>query len=127
MMRLRLVIPREVMIDWPHWARAAVVILIVCIITFALLLFLPDAAGEAKKDAAHPQPACFTAEERSRVLALAYKAYDDALENHLEHLFAVFLQDPAGEPVRAQRGTQNGIAAWVQARKLTAKWSPPPC
>jgi hypothetical protein len=117
------------MMDWPHWARAAVVILIAFILAFALLLFLPDATGETKKKdgATHPRPACLTTEERDTVLAIAYRAYDDALENHLEHLFAVFLQDPAGEPVRAQKGTQNGIAAWVQARKLTAKWSPPLC
>jgi hypothetical protein len=110
-----------------EWAWAFVALALAVVL--ALTLNIIAAHGEAKKknDAGHPRPACFTAEERDAVLAIAYRAYDDALENHLEHLFAVFLQDPAGEPARAQRGTQNGIAAWVQARKLSAKWSPPIC
>jgi hypothetical protein len=31
------------LIDWPHWARAVVIIIIVVLVTIGLLLFLSDA------------------------------------------------------------------------------------
>jgi hypothetical protein len=108
------------------WARAVITILIAIIIAFGLLLFLPDAANEPKQST-HPQLPCVTQETKDHIMTIVIQAFDDALETHMEHLFAVFLQDASPEPSRAQRGTQNGINAWVRARNLAYKWNPVIC
>jgi hypothetical protein len=105
----------------------ALVTLIVAITLAYVLLTLTKDAPSQTQQAQHVMPPCLSKEDQDRVRGIVLKALDDALETHAEHLFAVFLQDPAGGHARASRGMQNGIAAWLKSRQLVLVWSPLEC
>ena len=73
------------------------------------------------------QVQCVDAETQEKIIALTLQAYYQALFNHTMHLFDVWMKEPGSQPTLAQVGTQNGISAYVRARKMAEVWSPPVC
>jgi hypothetical protein len=111
------------LIDWPHWARAALVIIIAVIIAIALLLFLPDASGQTAKS-----PYCAADEAiRERVRGIMLDALDLALQDQFQHLYLTWLKDSRSQPERARAGVQLAITAHKEARTLASEWLPPLC
>jgi hypothetical protein len=74
-----------------------------------------------------PLPACVDPDTRKRILELTLAGYDQALVQHTAHLFDIWVKDQDPQPKRAQVGTQNGISAYIRARKLAQQWNPPAC
>ena len=50
-----------------------------------------------------------------RLKEILHKALDDALHEHIAHLFAVWMKDDSGQPERAATGARRAIVAWRQA------------
>jgi hypothetical protein len=106
--------------DWPHWARVALAILIAVIVAIGLLLFLPDATPSAPAQ-------CVDDRTREEIRTLTLEAIDIGLKEHVSHLFEVWVRDPAEQPKRAMVGMQNGISAYLRARQNALAWNPPIC
>ena len=97
-----------------------VVGLITAVVTLVLLaLFDRDLGAEPVK--------CVDHETRERVRQLSLECYDQALRDHTARLFDIWIKDQDPEPKRASVGTQNGISAYVRARKLALDWNPQTC
>jgi len=94
------------MSNFPPWARSAIIILITVIITILVLLFLPDASGEATKD---EPPSKYEA----HFLEIEKQAIDEALRNQIAHLYLTWLKDDAGQPQRAIVGARKARKAYV--------------
>jgi hypothetical protein len=70
---------------------------------------------------------CVDAATREKVRAIALDALDDALKEHIRHMFEVWMKDDRGQPERARNGVNNGITAYAKASKSAAEWMPPMC
>jgi len=70
---------------------------------------------------------CMDEQTREQIRAVMLEALDNSLKSHIEHVFEVWLRDDRGQPGRARTGVQQGIAAYLLARKGTMDWAPPPC
>jgi len=55
------------------------------------------------------------------------EALDEALKQHIVHMFEVWMKDDRGQPDRARNGTVNGINAYIKASNGVAAWAPPDC
>jgi hypothetical protein len=78
--------------------------------------------------ASEPAPlACMSSEDKERVRAIAFVAFDEALKMHLEHLFDNWMRDQDPYPTRAQVGLRAGISAYLRARASASSWNPPLC
>jgi hypothetical protein len=72
-------------------------------------------------------PLCMDAQTREEIRTVMLAALDTALSNHFERLFEVWLRDERGQPGRARTGVEQGIKAYLGARKNTIDWNPPVC
>jgi hypothetical protein len=70
---------------------------------------------------------CMDEASRDKVRGIALEAVDAALQAHIAHMFEVWMRDTSRQPERARAGVQRGIAAYLQARSATLRWSPPSC
>lgn len=70
---------------------------------------------------------CADEQTRERVRDIMSNALDRALENHIVHMFEVWMRDGRDQPARARTGVTNGVIAYIQARKGVAAWSPIAC
>jgi hypothetical protein len=70
---------------------------------------------------------CTDPTTREKVRAIMADALDDALKNHIVHMFEVWMRDERGQPERARTGVTNGISAYLRASRSVATWSPPDC
>lgn len=83
---------------------------------------------------AHAQPPQFDClqmddESREKIRVIVLDALDQALKDHIAHLFQVWMRDE-GNPAqrRASHGTRLGVGAYIRARDrvLKMEWSCPP-
>src|SRR5262245_52181155 len=72
-------------------------------------------------------PICMDEETRERLKSVMMEALDSSLKSHIEHVFEVWLRDSRAQPDRARTGVQQGIKAYLQARRGVEHWAPPPC
>jgi len=72
-------------------------------------------------------PVCMDEATREQIRAVLLEGLDNALRNHIEHVFEVWLKDDRGQPGRARTGVSQGIQAYLKARKGAADWAPPLC
>ena len=70
---------------------------------------------------------CMDESTRERMRAVMLEALDDALKDHVKHVFEVWLKDDRGQPERARTGVRNGVRAWLGAHRSALDWMPPPC
>jgi hypothetical protein len=105
----------------PHWARAAITILIAVLIALATLFFLPDATSQQTK------VECMDPTERERIRELVLNGIDKGLETQIQHLFEIWTKDASEQPKRAMVGTNNAFSAHVRARRQAIAWEPPIC
>jgi hypothetical protein len=75
------------------------------------------------------QSSSYCVDERTRSLVrdMAMDSFDTAFRKHVEHLFDIWVKDPAEQPKRASRGMQLAISAYVRARSDALKWDPQIC
>jgi hypothetical protein len=71
--------------------------------------------------------ACTDEQMRERIKTMMLESLDDALKAHFQRMFEVWQRDDRGQPTRARSGVQQGIAAYLNARKLATEWAPPVC
>jgi hypothetical protein len=80
---------------------------------------------------AESQPAeltpCLDEATREQIRVIMVEALDDALKEHIKHVFEIWLRDERGQPGRARTGVSQGIKAYLGARKGAMDWSPPVC
>jgi hypothetical protein len=70
---------------------------------------------------------CMNEETREQIRTVMLEALDEALKEHVKHVFEVWLKDERGQPERARTGVRQGIRAYLGARKGALDWTPPPC
>src|SRR5215831_3837040 len=70
---------------------------------------------------------CMDDQTREQVRTVMLDALDAALKEHIVNLYKVWLKDDTGQPARAKAGAENGIRAYLNARKGAIDWSPPAC
>jgi len=70
---------------------------------------------------------CMDEATRERIRGVMFDALDESLRQHIVHMFEVWMKDDRGQPERARTGVQNGMRAYLNARKGAAEWMPPPC
>jgi len=70
---------------------------------------------------------CTDAATREKIKTIMMDALDEALKNHIIHMFEVWMKDDRGQPERARNGTIAGINAYVKAGHGVANWAPPDC
>ena len=85
------------------------------------------ASAESQPAELSPQPNCMEEQVREQVRAVMLEALDDALKEHIKHVFEVWLKDERGQPGRARTGVSQGIKAYLGARKGALDWAPPVC
>lgn len=77
---------------------------------------------------AESQPViCADAVMRDKIRSMMFEALDDALKDHIKHMFEVWMKDDRGQPERARNGIVNGVAAYIRATKGAAAWTPMEC
>lgn len=78
---------------------------------------------------AHSQvpDACMDQASREKVRSLMLEAIDDALKQHTQHMYEVWMKDPNSQPSRAITGMKAGINAYVNSRNAALRFNPPLC
>ena len=74
-----------------------------------------------------PAELCMDEPTRERLRAIMFEALDEALKDHIVHLFEVWMKDDRGQPDRARVGVKQGIRAHQSARRSAEAWMPQPC
>ena len=72
-------------------------------------------------------PMCMDEQTREQIRNVMIEALDDALKDHIKHVFEIWLRDERGQPGRARTGVSQGIKAYMGARKGALDWAPPLC
>jgi|SRR5262245_1921624 len=70
---------------------------------------------------------CADAPTREKIKGIMLEALDEALKNHIVHMFEIWMKDDRGQPERARNGTINGVNAYIKASNGVAAWAPPDC
>jgi hypothetical protein len=101
---------------------------------YALIVLIVLAVIGALSVASSSQPRlhephyCVDSDEvAEHIRAVTLQAIDDALKNHVEHLFAIWMKDEHEQPKRAITGMSVGISAHIRARNNAINWKPPHC
>jgi hypothetical protein len=76
---------------------------------------------------AQPVYPCMSADEREHIRGISLQAIDNALSDHVMHLFDVWMADPTLQPKRAQTGMSFAIDAHIRATRDAQAWNPPTC
>src|SRR5262245_40554407 len=72
-------------------------------------------------------PICMDEETRERLKGVMMEALDNSLKTHIEHVFEIWLRDSRAQPERERTAVQQGVKAYLQARRGVESWAPPPC
>jgi len=70
---------------------------------------------------------CMDDKTREQIREVMLNALDTALQQHVIHVYEVWMRDDRGQPERAKFGVELGIRAYLKARKGATEWMPPPC
>jgi hypothetical protein len=70
---------------------------------------------------------CTDAATRDKIKSVMLEALDTALQQHVVHMFEVWMKDDRGQPERARNGVVNGVNAYLKAGQGVASWAPPDC
>jgi hypothetical protein len=70
---------------------------------------------------------CMDEVTREQIRSVMLEALDDALKEHVKHVFEIWLKDERGQPERARTGVRQGIRAYLGAKKGALEWAPPLC
>lgn len=70
---------------------------------------------------------CADQKTQDTIRQLMFGALDTALHDHITHTFEVWMKDETGQPTRAKRGVDQGIAAYIRSRNAVATWKLPAC
>lgn len=89
-------------------------------ITLLAVLWILGAHSEAPD-------ACMDQASRDKVRSLMLEAIDEALKQHTQHMFDVWMKDPYSQPSRAITGMRAGITAYVNSRNAAMRFNPPLC
>lgn len=115
--------------------RAAIVLFLVIVILLALAFCGKDYWETTEQvqmpfmlESASAQPVqCTDAATREKLKGIMLDALDEALKQHIVHMFEVWMKDDRGQPDRARNGTINGINAYIKAGQGVSNWAPPDC
>lgn len=104
------------------------------IVFLALVLLLAFTAGYGAStrrlelaSALSKEFICGDAKTEEHVRQLMLGALDNALHEHITHVFETWMKDETQQPERAKRGVNQGTAAFVRSREAVLKWKLPPC
>jgi hypothetical protein len=99
----------------PHWARAAITILIAVLLALATLFFLPDASGPTEELA--------PSKWDTHIDALEKQALDDAFKKHIMQLYSVWVTDNYQPriPPKALVGARNARDAYIRSMESIEK------
>jgi len=100
-------------------AIGAIVAFVTVLVTL-IALALIESHSQAK-------PPCMSQEDRDHILRLSTRGVDNGFQQHVAKLFTIWVQDPAQQPARAQKGIQSGISAWLRAQEDAKAWAPVVC
>lgn len=119
--------------------RIALSFIIVLVLLLALALYgwmtgswnEEEMTGGYRMASAESQPVelmpCMDEQTREQIRGVMIEALDDALKEHVKHVFEIWLRDDRGQPGRARTGVLQGIKAYLGARKNALEWTPPLC
>lgn len=110
----------------PDLRAALLTIALAMVLSFALIRLAEDEPAIYTLASAQLQT-CLGAEEREYLRDLTLKGIDEAYQDHIIHLFEIWMKDHHEQPKRAINGTQIAISAHVRARNNALNWSPPEC
>lgn len=122
----------------PRWIVITVALAVAILIALALIGYLTgnwneDESARPGYSMASAQsqvvelPVCLDDQTREQIRGVMVEALDDALKEHVKHVFEVWLKDERGQPERARTGVKQGIKAYIGARKGALDWAPPVC
>jgi hypothetical protein len=109
--------------------RAAILsVMFAMVLSFAIIRMTEEpGTGYDLAGAAETPVICMDAETEDKIRVIMYEALDNALKDHFERMFKVWMGSEEGQPERARNGVQNGISAWQRARQDAQKWRPFRC
>jgi hypothetical protein len=97
------------------------------VVIIAVALFLVTTlVRSATPEIDHPDP-CMSDEARERVRELVLQGIEVGLQDHIKHVFTLWIKDDTEQPKRAITGMHAGIRAYTWARAAALKWNPPRC
>ena len=102
------------------WVWALVALTIAVVLAYALVNIVGRSAESQVS-------VCVTPEQRDHIRTLMLSAVDNSLDAQIRKLFENWVIDQAGQPKRAQTGTNNTIKAFVIARANVLAWDPQEC
>lgn len=70
---------------------------------------------------------CTDQATKEKIKGMMLEALDEALRQHIVHMFEIWMKDDRGQPERARNGTVNGINAYIKASQGVTAWAPPDC
>jgi hypothetical protein len=70
---------------------------------------------------------CTDAETAEIIRHILIQALDEALKDHVTHVFAIWMRDETGQPERARTGARSAVNAYIRARAGAHEWKPPVC
>jgi hypothetical protein len=93
---------------------------------FILLLLLLVTFAPAHSQTLSLDCAPMDDETKEKARAIVLEALDQALKEHVQHMFSVWMRDegpPARE--RARHGARKGLRGYIQARAMVLEWDCP--
>ena len=70
---------------------------------------------------------CGDKQMQEHIRSITKEAIEVALQQHITHLYEVWMRDEKDQPRRAQAGLAQGINAYVRARKDADAWQLKQC
>lgn len=107
------------------WQRGTVLLvsLLALGIVGAIFVYLFTGAAPAQVG-----PLCSNdAKQIERAKDLIQGGLDNALQDHAQHLFSVWIRDNVDVSSRAANGIRSGARAYFHARQQIEAWDIPPC
>jgi hypothetical protein len=108
--------------DMTIWQR---ILLMIAIIVFALLvIFVAEYLSEGAPAAplpGHPLPDLQRSQYDERLLALDREAIEAAYREQVQHLFAIWMKDDTGQPVRVITGVRKAAKAYIESMDGAAR------
>jgi hypothetical protein len=110
--------------------KRIVLAVVIVLLVFGLLFFINRIVGEDEAHAQSPQlpeVQCVSNELINHVRQQVLAALDQAVQQHVAHLFDIWIKDPSDQPKRAVEGMNVGLSAYVRARRNALSWDPIHC
>lgn len=107
------------------------VLVVIALVLVLLLAFTAGFGASTKRlelaSELSKQYICGDEKMQEHVRQLMLGALDNALHEHITHVFETWMKDETQQPERARRGVNQGTAAFVRSREAVMKWKLPPC